>query len=586
MQTDTEPIKKMLRLGATIAVVAAMLALHPATVRAQKGLNNWRSFAVPHGTPMTVRPPDSEVLKLLPPARPLPAVTDEQHDLGFALWWGPQDPYLDSMQPPVTEDLVRKPVIRTPPGETEFLVMGFWGLRDGGNVVVFIEDSPLPLTIRHVEFVPRYVPGRTVDLDDKFIPGGRVVGFATFLPENATALIRRHENAALWLNVDVPSKAKPGTYTIKLKMIVDSRSVHFTSFKVEVLDFALPRADIAYGMFFRPHERWIDKRYLTPDLMRAYWRDMARHGMTSATLENYQGLHDGEGNLALDGVAMVEHLDAMIEEGLVTPDVPVIWLGGVTDLDAPYATAFRSAFKEETIRRGWPELLMYSWDEPPVDARVREHYAAQQPLRRMFRLVTAISDVSALHYADQLDCMLVHAGQVSPQVRNKLKEHGCELWNYSCQNHGTTNWPFNRFYAGIYTWALNLKGNFFWAYFDDHHAWEAKRDTAFCWVLPSEGGPVPSVAWEARREGVEDYRTLRLLERRIAAGQGSAVAREASAWLDEIRGRVDWYLARDMPPSTYSMDGRDLYPLCPNFQPDEFGTIRRRAVGYIEQLKE
>lgn len=84
---------------------------------------------------------------------------------------------------------------------------------------------------------------------------------------------------------------------------------------------------------------------------------------------------------------------------------------------------------------------------------------------------------------------------------------------------------------------------------------------------------------------MEDYRTLRLLERRIAANPDDAVAREATAWLDEVRARVDWYLARDMPSSINSMDGKDLYPLCPNFQPQAFGRIRRRAAAYISRLK-
>lgn len=55
-------------------------------------------------------------------------------------------------------------------------------------------------------------------------------------------------------------------------------------------------------------------------------------------------------------------------------------------------------------------------------------------------------------------------------------------------------------------------------------------------------------------------------------------------WLDEIRGRVDWYLAREMPPTLYPWDGPELYPLCPNFDPSEFSGIRARAVEHITRL--
>jgi len=73
----------------------------------------------------------------------------------------------------------------------------------------------------------------------------------------------------------------------------------------------------------------------------------------------------------------------------------------------------------------------------------------------------------------------------------------------------------------------------------------------YCFVLPSDQGLLASIEWEARREGVEDYRTCRLLEQRIAANRDSPVAREALAWLEKTRARVDWYLARNMPPHLY-----------------------------------
>ena len=58
-------------------------------------------------------------------------------------------------------------------------------------------------------------------------------------------------------------------------------------------------------------------------------------------------------------------------------------------------------------------------------------------------------------------------------------------------------------------------------------------------------------------------------------------ADEAQKWLDTIRGRVDWFVARDMPPSLYPWDGPELYPLCPGFEPAEFSEIRDKAIDYI-----
>lgn len=104
----------------------------------------------------------------------------------------------------------------------------------------------------------------------------------------------------------------------------------------------------------------------------------------------------------------------------------------------------------------------------------------------------------------------------------------------------------------------------------------------YCYVVPSDEGVVPSVAWEARREGVEDYRLLTLLEEQVAKNPDNT---EASEWLEQLRGRVDWYIARDMPPSLYPWDGPEIYPLCPNFDPWEFSKIRAKAIEYIKALR-
>ena len=81
------------------------------------------------------------------------------------------------------------------------------------------------------------------------------------------------------------------------------------------------------------------------------------------------------------------------------------------------------------------------------------------------------------------------------------------------------------------------------------------------YVVPSDEGVIPSVSWEARREGVEDYRLLTLLESRIADNPETETAKEAKSWLESVRGNVDWYIARDMPPSLYAWDGPEIYPL-------------------------
>ena len=564
-------------------VVAVLVYAVAGPLIAAEPLRHWRQYPEPVGTPETERPADSEFLKVLPPPRATPRFTAEQQQLGVALWWGDGNQILDCLQPPSAADFERQPIVRTVAGEDEPLVLGIWGVRDGQQVTLSVKQSPFPVTIRHVEFSPRYVPGGYHGYE---IEGGRRVGFANYLPLKATGQMEAGRNTVFWLTVEAPADAEPGRYTVDLSMIVHGKKVLALPVTVEVLDYVLPRADIAYGMYFRPLGRHLPPRYRTPELMRAYWRDMARHGMTSATLYAYQRVHDEAGKLQLGGIQILERLDDMIADGLCTPGVPVMLLsGGFIDRSRADHADIAADFRAEAAKRGWPEFVWYGPDEPAVNDQSLASFQQLQPIRKHFSIVTAISDEAAEAYASLLDIWVINVGRLTPKIRQLAAESGAELWNYTCHNRGWGNAPFQRFYAGVYTWAFNLKGNFIWAY-TENYAWEGDRNAIFCYVLPSDSGPVPSVAWEARREGVEDYRTLHLLEARLAAQPNYPLAAEAKAWLQSVRDKVDWYVSRDMPPSLYPWDGPELDPLCPNFEPSELGQVRRQAADYLVKLRQ
>ena len=540
----------------------------------------WLNYPVPHGTPTRARPRDEEFLKVLPPLRRPPAFSDESKRLGFAIWWGDYSQHVFQEQPPFEADLQRAPLAKTPPGEDEPLVLGLWGIDYAGLVTLEALEAPFPLTIRTVRFAPRPVPSEYEG--GKRLKGSRVVGFASYLPESRTVTVEPGRNGVFWLTVSPPAGTEPGRYDFKLQLTLHSkRELHPLSLTVQVLPFTLPRAKIAYGMYFAPYESWLGARYTHPDLVRSYWRDMARHGMTSASLYNYSRLVDDAGELKLDGVRELEWLKQMIEEGLVTEDIPIMFLDG---------SGFRQqrgalpALPKEITRRHWPEFLLYGPDEPSVNDRSLEIFKELQEPRKHMRIVTAISDYAAITYADYLDVWVVNAGITSPQIQRLAAEKGAELWNYSCSNRGTGNAPFHRYYAGIYTWALRLTGNFHWAYAGRQYSWEGDWNAVYCYGLPSDSGPIPSVAWEARREGVEDYRLLTYLESLIPKDPKRAEANGAIAWLETIRGKVDWYLARNMPPSLYNFDGPELYPMCPNFAPEELADVRAKVLEYISDL--
>jgi len=565
-------------------VLTALLLCVPAGVPgAEEKLSTWKHFPEPKGTPKVRRPPDSEFLKLLPPLRVAPKLDESAHRRGFAHWWGDYSEQLFSEQPPREADLRREPVVTTPAGEDEPLVLGLWGLRDLESVTLSVEESPFPISVRRVDFNPRSIPS---PYDNDHVAGGRIVGLASYLLPESEGRVSAGANTVFWLTVSVPAEARPDRYAATLELRVTSTGESLSlPITIEVLGYQLPRADIAFGMYYRPTANAkLPERYrpMQPEALRPYWRDMARHGMTSATIYNYAGsIHDSEGNARFDGNSDIRVLQDMMAEGLVHADVPVMWLGSIDERAGPAVAA-------EAKRRGFPELLIYGPDEPAVNDQSLNNFRGLQALRKSFRIVTAISDEAAAAYGDLLDCWVVNGGCVTPEIRRLAAEKKAELWTYDCNHRGAGNAPRSRYYAGLYTWAFRLKGNFLWCYTESYYRENGRYlpwGPIYCFVLPSDQGLLASIEWEARREGVEDYRTCRLLEQRIAANPDSPVAREALSWLQETRARVDWYLARNMPPHLYPWDGPELYPTCPDFAPTELSGLRRQMADFILKLQ-
>ncbi len=562
----------------TAGIVLAAILGTAASLQETRGqtVTNWKRFPVPYGTPETRRPPDSEFLKMLPPLRPEPVVDAKTALQGFAPWWGDYSVQFFSENPPSQADLTRKPVVRTIPGDDEPLVLGLWGIEEVGSVKLSVRYSPFPVTIRCVEYAPRLCPRIRLGY---VIPGARVIGFPTYMPLQDSAQVKPKANTVFWMTVETPASAKPGLYTGTLDLMVEKTGKHVAlPLNIRVLPIKLPEADIAFGLYFRPFPPNIPDRYTTPQLKQMYWKDMARHGMNSCTLYNRAGnIFDAKGMAAFDSNRDIAILEEWLKVGLARPKIPIMFMAKMNEKASPNVVA-------EIEKRGFPEFLIYGPDEPKVNQDYLGRFNKLQPLRKYFRIVTAISDRSARRYADMLDVWTVDAGTTSPSLMKLAAEKKAEMWNYDVRHRHRANAPWSRYYAGLYTWGLGLKGNFLWCYTEDFYWEEPHSEAIYCFVLPSDNGPVPSVEWEARREGVEDYRTLRMLEQLVARKPGDPVAQDAARWLAQTKSRVDWYLARNMPPSVNSMDGVELYPMCPNFDQTELSGIRTKAQEYILKL--
>ena len=234
--------------------------------------------------------------------------------------------------------------------------------------------------------------------------------------------------------------------------------------------------------------------------------------------------------------------------------------------------------------RGWPELLMYSADEPNPDAaetlapQMAQLYRGVHP---HLRVATAIAARALDTYGSYLDVWIVHGDGLTPEVVDRARRSEVELWTYDCGHRGT-NALWNRFYAGLFTWATGVKGNFLWAYthFGDF-TWESERYISHGYAIPSQSGPVGTVGLEGRREGIYDYAYLHALENALARRPEAPASVEAAVWLEELRDRIDWAYNRPEDRTAYFWDLPDLERPAPRVSPEEYAAIRARCIDFL-----
>lgn len=571
-------------------------------------------------------------LRSLVPQVAKPSPTAEQSERGFLSYWAQPTTNFYSNIPPTAQDLRRQATIRTFPGEDEPLLLGVWGLRDMNLASVWLTKPVFEMTVR--------VPSMSVVGGNQLPFSMGKLGVPHWLGPDTVQKVRSDHNAFFWINIYVPPGTKPGRYDGEITLNVSDNLGKYLSrpggwsnvkwknqfgytqvklpFTVEVLPLTVPHADIAFGMYFRGlGNRMFPPDYLTEEMMMGYYRDMARHGQTSIYHVVAERLHRRDGSLMIPGVARnhedtpgsayaelptlsnSKRMDMMFEAGLIHREIPIMWeysggLGSFNDRAA--ASTFAKNLKAECKRRGWPEPLWYGPDEPDAEGpRVeafRFAFDTYQPYRAGgVRLLTAISPECVEAYADDLDVWVVYnrtpkdsdvMNEIFPELQRLAVQHDAEVWTYVCTWYGT-NPKYHRYYAGLFTWAHKLKGNFLWCY-GEYHTWEGDRTgDNYVYVLPSKDGPVPSVAWEARREGIEDFRIIRRIEKLCEQKKGLA-AEQARKWVSELRKRVVSAKTKGCP-SFPGFSKRHIQDIGPQFGRGELAEIRNRAIDLLIGLE-
>ena len=375
------------------------------------------------------------------------------------------------------------------------------------------------------------------------------------LPLTHPRNVKINEILAWWATVKTAKTTAAGTYRGNLEVIVEKQVLHTLPFEVEVLDVTLPPPDIAFWAYH--HEHWFQEKFLTTKLRKAYYADMYAHGMNTVSLYN---------NADVDGSANVDWahntaekdkpfrykygLDTIVpmilESGLCSAGQPLFFLpsrGPVGDKPGyGWGGVPKDALKailDGWRERGWPELVLICGDEPGSDKGLVPRLEMVKEWVPSIKLTTAGLDPDAL--GQYYDVWILGEAGVNRKAESKSKDLGAEVWAYNC-TAPHTNMPFSRAFYGFWAYKTEIKGVTEWAYYD-LPGWTANNrgetggspGSRHSRIVVSEGGPIPTISWEATREGIDDYRHAQLLRDlcKVAEVQYKKIAALAKPLLSE-----------------------------------------------------
>ena len=401
---------------------------------------------------------------------------------------------------------------------------------------------------------------RVVELWKRQISSRQHMFMERFLEKQTAVNIPRHTTRRFWLTVHVPADATGGMYHSKILITSGKTTLKALNLKVEVLPFKLMSSE-GMGYFMYLPAWGLPKELQTQEYLRKIFVDMKEHGMTTATLYlfpygtvngKYQFTFEAPGHYGQ--FAFGPTMDALRDTGLLAPGIPAIWI--CADMIGP--DDWKKVF-DEGKKRNWPELVLYLQDEPgdaERNANARRLMKLVADFKKRFpeyknvRTTTAIGSKGIEALGHLYDIWIAGAG-FKEKMAKKASGMGKLLWSYDC-GLATVDAETSRYYFGLWCWKTGIKGAALWAYSSTQNTSENRWDyieknlenfeLPYSFVWPAAAGPVPTVGWEATREGIDDYKyvtTLSNLIKQAKAAGLKASAQRAGRVLKQISDEID-----------------------------------------------
>lgn len=369
--------------------------------------------------------------------------------------------------------------------------------------------------------------------------------------------IPAHQSRQFWITVSVPAGSPPGLYRGNLTLSAEEDANRRTVLPVELECLALDLRPVeGYYSIYYPSQpaKPEQAKYVSPDRYRAELKDQVRHGLNSTTL--YGGF---------------ETLPMAAEAGMTRSPCLMHWPGGKA---------------HEQIRAarelGFDGLLYYGVDEPRTPEQVER--CLREAKRRREQGLPMFTAINSRQAQETLGDLVSHPvynvwvfdGPDNPVVV-RAREQGSQVISY-----WTTQTAFPLLYralAGLYNTRCGYQGTAPWAY-QDYPDDRLYTNPAHAVAYPDAAGrPIPTLRWEAMRDGIDDVRYLQALDRAIAAAEARLAEGDPSS---ELTAALEH--ARQIRHDCFESIGGRWFQYIGGLLPGDLDQIRRRLADAAVKL--
>lgn len=486
-----------------------------------------------------------------------PAANGDEQRAGFIAFQRPYTTEVLYRAVPRRDEVVSELEVTACRGEFEPSTVALYPLRDVEALSVTVSDLNGP---DGAAITADQVVTRVVQWQSKWEDPSAFEAFEHLLPRFDTLPLVQHRTRRLWLTVQVPENAVPGIYRGGVTLRADGVDTHLP-LVLTVLPFELLRPEgMGYFMYFPGVKHPSISNY---DYLKMIARDMRDHGMSTFTIYHWvEQKHPDTGAFFVD---VDEHVSETL--GVTYSELLTILGEAGLGVEAPLLDVYSMHYQPDQIvaldticrERGWPEVLFYIEDEieyPDRIAKARKTLEAIRKISPDIRTTTALGSVGAAALGHMYD---VWIGCSTPKMVSRCLAKNKAPWTYSCRAVYEVDGAFQRAFYGRAAWKLGLRGVGLWSYAEDKAVFdrlgrmqtyadapvfmpEYTKKYGHVHLEPDE--VVPSVTWEAVREGIDDYRyfwTLKKMAEALHADADPARRRRAEAavrLLDEIAQRT------------------------------------------------